>query len=49
MLAKVEQQKDLGVIISNDLKPSKQCSEVAKTANKLNFGLKKVYSISIMF
>ena len=34
-LAKVEQEKDLGVVISNDLKPSKQCSEVVKTANKL--------------
>ena len=27
-LAKVEQEKDLGVVISSDLKPSKQCSEV---------------------
>ena len=34
-LAKVEQEKDLGVVISSDLKPSKQCSEVVKTANKL--------------
>ena len=34
-LAKVEQEKDLDVIISSDLKPSKQCSEVVKTANKL--------------
>ena len=34
-LAKVEQEKDLGVIISNDLKPRKQCSEFFKTANKV--------------
>ena len=34
-LVKVEQEKDLGVVISSDLKPSKQCSEVVKTANKL--------------
>ena len=34
-LASVEQEKDLGVVFSNDLKPSKQCSEVVKTANKL--------------
>ena len=34
-LAKVEQEKDLGVVISSDLKPSKQCSEVVITANKL--------------
>ena len=34
-LAKVEQEKDLGVVISSDFKPSKQCSEVVKTANKL--------------
>ena len=34
-LAKVEQEKDLGVVISSDLKPSKQCSEVVKTANEL--------------
>ena len=27
---KVEQEKDLGVVISSDLKPSKQCSEVVK-------------------
>ena len=34
-LATVEQEKDLGVVISSYLKPSKQCSEVVKTANKL--------------
>ena len=34
-LAKVEQEKYLGVVISSDLKPSKQCSEIVKTANKL--------------
>lgn len=34
-LVKVCQEKDLGVIISNDLKPSKHCTEVVKTANKL--------------
>ena len=34
-LSAVTKEKDLGVIISNDLKPSQQCSEVVKTANKL--------------
>ncbi len=28
-------EKDLGVIISNDMKPSNQCSKVVKTANRL--------------
>lgn len=31
----VEREKDLGVVISTDLKQSNQCSEVVKTANKL--------------
>ena len=34
-LSKVDQEKDLGVLISKDLKPSLQCKEVIKTANKL--------------
>ena len=34
-LSKVDQEKDLGVIISSDLKPQKHCKEVIKTANKL--------------
>ena len=34
-LLKVNEEKDLGVNISNDLKPGKHCSEVVKTANKL--------------
>ncbi len=29
------EEKDLGVIIRNDLKPGKHCTEVVKTANKL--------------
>ncbi len=28
-------EKDLGVMISDDLKPSNQCSKLVKTANKL--------------
>ncbi len=28
-------EKDLGVLISDDLKPSNQCSKVVKTGNKL--------------
>ena len=28
-------EKDLGIMISDDLKPSNQCSKVVKTANKL--------------
>ncbi len=34
-LSKVDQEKDLGVKISNDLKPNLQCREVIKKANKL--------------
>ncbi len=33
--AKVNQEKDLWIIISNDLKPKKHISEVVNTANKL--------------
>ena len=34
-LSKVNNGKDLGVTISNDLKPTKHCSDVVKKANKL--------------
>ena len=34
-LSAVNKEKDLGVIISSDLKPSQHCTEVVKTANKL--------------
>ena len=34
-LSRVSHEKDLEVIISNDLKPCKHCSNVLKTANKL--------------
>ncbi len=34
-ITKVNEEKDLGVIICNDLKPGKHCTEVVKTANKL--------------
>ena len=34
-LSKADQEGDLGVIISKDLKPTLQCKEVIKTANKL--------------
>ena len=34
-LNKVDQERDLGVIISSDLKPSTHCKEVVKKANKL--------------
>ncbi len=34
-LSEVDQEKDLGVIISNDLKPNLQCKEVIRKANKL--------------
>ena len=34
-LSKVSHKKDLGISISNDLKPSKHCSDVVKKANKL--------------
>jgi len=35
MLETVVEEKDLGVIIQDDLKVSKQCSKVVKTANKI--------------
>ena len=34
-ITKVNEEKDLGVIICNNLKPGKHCTEVVKTANKL--------------
>ncbi len=34
-ITKVNEEKDLGVIICNDIKPGKHCTEVVKTANKL--------------
>ena len=34
-LSAVDKEKDLGITISSDLKPSQHCSEVFKTANKL--------------
>jgi len=34
----VPEEKDLGVIISKDLKWEKQCSEAVKKANKMNAG-----------
>ena len=35
ILQEVSEEKDLGVIISNDLKVSSQCSKAAKTANRI--------------
>ena len=34
-LENVSNEKDLGIIITNDLKPTKQCTEAVKKANKL--------------
>ncbi len=34
-ITKVNEEEDLGVIICNDLKPGKHCTEIVKTANKL--------------
>ena len=34
-LSKVNHEKDLGITISNELKPGKHCSDVIKKANKL--------------
>ncbi len=34
-ITKVNEEKDLGVIIYNDHKPGKYCIEVVKAANKL--------------
>ena len=35
LLDNVNQEKDLGIIISSDLKPNRQCTEAIKKANKL--------------
>ena len=35
ILEAVSKEKDLGIMISSDLKPGQHCSEVVKTANKL--------------
>lgn len=42
-LEKVEVEKDLGVQISRDLKPSKQCLEAAKRANNVLRSLKRSF------
>ena len=34
-LSAVKKEKDLGVLVTDDLKPSQHCSQVVKTANKL--------------
>ena len=34
-LSAVKKEKDLGVLVTDDLKPGQHCSEVVKTANKL--------------
>ena len=34
-LSKVSHEKDLGLTISNDLKPTEHCSDVVKKTNKL--------------
>ncbi len=34
-IPKFNEEKDLGVTISSDLKPAKHCSELVKTATKL--------------
>ncbi len=34
-LLSVDKEKDLGILITGDLKPSHHCSEDVKTANKL--------------
>ena len=32
-LEEIQQERDIGVVISNDLKPSKQCAEAARRAS----------------
>ena len=43
----MEQEKDHGVMISNFLKPSKQCSEAVKAANKLIGFIGRVFIIEM--
>ena len=42
-LSKISYEKDLGVIISNDLKPGKHCSDVIKKANKVVGFIEKTF------
>ncbi len=42
-LTKVNQEKDLEIIISNDLKPEKHISEAVKAVNKLTGFIRRVF------
>jgi len=42
-MAAVDQERDLGVIISKDLKPSKQCAEAVKKANRALGSIKRCF------
>ena len=50
-LSKVSHEKDLGVTINNDLKPSKHCSDIVKTANKLGGmdGCRGAFQFAVLF
>ena len=43
ILEAAEQEKDLGVIISSDLKPSKQCAQAVATANRALGTIKRCF------
>ena len=42
-LSKVNHEKDLGVTISNDLKPDKDCSDVVQKPDKLVSFIRKIF------
>ena len=43
-LETVDEEKDLGVIVSKDLKRDKQCSQAVKKANRMLAVIKRNYS-----
>ena len=42
-LSNVDEEKDLGIVISSNLKPSKHCSEIVKTAGSSEYESEKVF------
>jgi hypothetical protein len=44
VLVEVSEEKDLGVVVSNDMKVAKQCAEAAKTGNKVLGMISRTFS-----
>ena len=45
ILQSVTEETDLGIIVSNDLKPTKQCVSAVKKAN-MTLGMNKLHIVS---